>query len=306
MLASSGSRALGSVLNKYFAVDGLQYATFYKLYSMCVCPVLDYASEVWGFADFPKIDTVQNRAQRVFLGVHNLTPTAAVSADLGWTPSRIRRQVSMIRFWNKVIAMPDYRLTKQVFIWDRSFKRQNWNANVKKLFIEMGCVEKYENVVHMQPSLAWALLYDNFCKKWSDTVNLSAKLRTFKIFKKVPRTESYVLLPNRELRSVIARFRTGVLPLEIETGRWRGVPENERLSKMCNCNEIENEIHFILYCHFYQKERFAFFNQLKKLNDFLNFSDTVKLTFLMSDEIIVKTGKFILEIFLKRKRHLQK
>ena len=65
---------------------------------MCMCPILDYAAEVWGFGDFSKIDSIQNRAQRLFLGVHNFVPNAAVSGDAGLTPCHVRRRVAMIRY----------------------------------------------------------------------------------------------------------------------------------------------------------------------------------------------------------------
>ena len=52
-----------------------------------MCPILDYAAELWSFRDFSKIDSIQNRAQHVFLGVHNFAPNAAVSGDTGLTLS---------------------------------------------------------------------------------------------------------------------------------------------------------------------------------------------------------------------------
>ena len=73
-----------------------------------MCPILDYTAEVW---DFSKIDSIQNRAERVFLGVHNFAPNAAVSGDTGLTPSRVRRKVAMIRFWNKLLILPNNRIT---------------------------------------------------------------------------------------------------------------------------------------------------------------------------------------------------
>ena len=78
VLATAGGRALGSIISKHLRLNGLQYNTYFKLFSMCVCPILDYAAEVWGFGDFSNIDSIQNRTQRVFLGVHNFATNAAV------------------------------------------------------------------------------------------------------------------------------------------------------------------------------------------------------------------------------------
>ena len=69
-LPKSASRALGSILNKYYKLGGLGYYTYTKMFMSGVAPILDYSSAVWGYPEIPKIDTVQYRAMRIFLGVH--------------------------------------------------------------------------------------------------------------------------------------------------------------------------------------------------------------------------------------------
>ena len=45
------------------------YKTFTKCFESYVCPVLNYRSEAQGYMNAPKIETVQNKAMKVFLGV---------------------------------------------------------------------------------------------------------------------------------------------------------------------------------------------------------------------------------------------
>ncbi len=52
-------------------------------------------SEIWGYKSFNKIYAIQNKAIRIYLGVHRFAPTAAVSGDIGWTHSSVRRKVCM-------------------------------------------------------------------------------------------------------------------------------------------------------------------------------------------------------------------
>ncbi len=55
----------------------------------------------------------------------------------------------------------------------------------------------------------------------------------------------------------IARFRMGVLPLCIESGRYelcglgskRGLPIEYRVCQCCNLKKTEDDIHFLLECH---------------------------------------------------------
>ena len=49
---------------------------------------------------------------------------------------------------------------------------------------------------------------------------------------------------------MIGQLRSGILPLEIETGRFRNIPLHERIYHVCNQNNVENEYHFYLHALF--------------------------------------------------------
>ena len=46
---------------------------------------------------------------------------------------------------------------------------------------------------------------------------------------------------------MISHLRVGILPLEIDSGRYVRKKLTERLCKLCNCN-VEDEVHFICLC----------------------------------------------------------
>jgi hypothetical protein len=50
-----------------------------------------YGAAVWGTQTYSCIDSIQNRAMRVFLGVIKSTPSAAVSGEMAWQPVRTRQ-----------------------------------------------------------------------------------------------------------------------------------------------------------------------------------------------------------------------
>ncbi len=72
-----------------------------------VCPILDYTAEIWGYKEYPKINTIQNRAILVFKGVHNFAPNLGIIGDFGWTAINVRHKVAMIRYWNKLLNMAE-------------------------------------------------------------------------------------------------------------------------------------------------------------------------------------------------------
>ena len=67
---------------------------------------------------------------------------------------------------------------------------------------------------------------------------------------------------SRHERSLIDKLRTGTLPLAIETGRFRKIPLEERLSILCNSNLIEDEKHFICVCLFCDDLRQKIYREL--------------------------------------------
>ena len=80
--------------------------------------------------------------------------------------------------------------------------------------------------------------------------------------------------------SLLAQFRFGILPLRIETGRYVGEKPNERLCKICDSQQIEDETHFLLHCPFYSVLRNTLFSSVEHA-DLDQLSDTDKTIVLM-------------------------
>ncbi len=66
------------------------------------------------------------------------------------------------------------------------------------------------------------------------------KLRTYVTFKDTYEVEPYTLWFIIENWSYLAQYRCGILPLEIETGKWQNKPVEERIYKVCESGEVEN------------------------------------------------------------------
>ena len=62
--------------------------------------------------------------------------------------------------------------------------------------------------------------------------------------------EPYLVKTNmtRRQRSLVAKLLCGILPLELETGRYQGVDRKDRVCRVCGTGAVEDEIHFVFRC----------------------------------------------------------
>ena len=73
-------------------------------------------------------------------------------------------------------------------------------------------------------------------------------IRTYAKLKTDYELEKYLTVDlSQNMMREIARLRTSTHKLAIETGRYQRPvgPSNERLCKICNTGQVEDEIHFV-------------------------------------------------------------
>ena len=103
-------------------------------------------------------------------------------------------------------------------------------------------------------------------------------------------------------RSAFAKFRFGVAPLKLETGRYEGISEVDRLCPICK-NAIEDECHVVLKCTAYHDIRKDLMLKAISIDaNFNYFNDNNKMKFLFSNkELIRACAKTCFNILQERK-----
>ena len=280
-LSKAGGRALGSVISKIQNYRDVDYKTYSKLYYSCVVPVIDYCSGIWGFKQFDKIDMVQNRAIRYFMGVHRFTPILAFTGDMGWITSTHRRWVNMIRLWNRLVSMDTSMLTRIVFEYDHGFTGRNWCSDIKKILEQVNLISSFNTKSPVNLKDVEDRLFSKYKLEWANKIQSVSKLRTYRQNKTVFGTENYLLSTlskGEKSYSYFAQFRCGILPLRVETGRYIELNANERICTLCTSNEIEDELHLLLKCSLYDDLRQTLIAKAVETNDtFLHLSNIRKL-----------------------------
>ena len=87
----------------------------------------------------------------------------AIHGECGWLPSAIRRKLEMARLWNRFVLMPNTRVSKHVFKWDKEICRKNWSAEIKKLFADIGLVENFTLCLTVDLNSVKQKLCDTYC-----------------------------------------------------------------------------------------------------------------------------------------------
>lgn len=207
------------------------------------------------------------------------------------------------------------RINFKVFIWSLNLhaNKKNWCYKVKdKLrecnfgnFINIDCVLSKRSIVNLED-----IIFDRYKSEWNDrilTLDASKKLRTYKLFKNIYKTEKYLMNNiNYRYRSAFAKFRCGVTPLRIETGRYEGKNIEERKCFYCNSSSIEDEKHVLLYCPLYADLRVKLFQEINNYNvEFSSLSDDQKFIYLFkADDCFYNVAKTCCNILSRRNTFL--
>ena len=112
--------------------------------------------------------------------------------------------------------------------------------------------------------------------------------------------KSYIYKPLSFIqRKKLARFRLGILPIRIETGRYERpkIPAAERICQICNSNVVEDETHFLLFCPRFNALRETLFSVVED-PDFENMENQEKMNLLTNDSNLVKnTAQYIIDAY---------
>ena len=171
----------------------------------------------------------------------------------------------MIRLWNRLVSLPTDRLTRKVFMWDKN-NNHPWSREVSEI-LNNSDFYLFGNNLQCNLKYIKEKMFIVHKEKWRNDLLSKPKLRNYILFKSDYVTEPYVTLKlSRRQRSLCAQLRAGTLPLAIEVGRFKGIPEERRLCEFCDLHVVEDEFHFILYCPLFDELRNCLFKSAELKN----------------------------------------
>ena len=189
----------------------------------------------------------------------------------------------------------------------------NWNGAVAKMYMMYSVawiVQIFFTENHsIDLNFVRSTLHEVYCSNWKNTVTCVPKLRTCILYKNQYLTEPYVECDvNRAHRSALAKFRCGILPLSVETGRFNAIPLEFRLCVFCDDNVVEDEYHFFFSCNLNNDLRSSLFDYLRQdVPDFDTLDLNDNMIYLMSRNAIKKLlNLYVFRAMEMRRRVLYK
>ena len=205
--------------------------------------------------------------------------------------------------------MSDSRLTKRIYLWDKSFfqlrNTQSWSSEVRDILLTHNLGHVFEPTVHF--------CQDNIIDQLKRSMNIKQnvdlkrqclekpKLRNYAHIKDFNLPSPYLTIPMPFVcRKYLALTRLSNLQIRIETARFERpkIDANFRFCQVgCGGLFVEDEYHILFICNMYNHLRFSWLNKIKTPEHFFNMHSTEKLKVVLDlPENVKLTAQFLIDI----------
>ena len=188
-------------------------------------------------------------ALKMFLGVSLRTPNDLVYNELNRYPIKINFAVNRIRYWFKILQMPDDRLPKKAYLmlynldsrgkmtWATQIKSCLYNYGFGFVWMEQG-VGRVNQFLHVLKQR----MIDCRWQDWHDHVHDSERFDMYRMFcNPISALPRYLEMDfDKHLKYLMTKFRFGISDLAVHRYRYRGHVAQDLICKLCN-EAVENQ-----------------------------------------------------------------
>ena len=248
-LATKSKARTAQVLKCLWRLGSVHREVFFKIYD--------------AHQRFDAIEKAHLFACKRLLNVGLQTPNAMVLGDLARFPIFILTAVRCIKFWLRILRLPEERLTKKAYnmlIHLQENGKKTWTFHVMQLICTNGFGE-----VWFQQGVGDAgaflicfrqRLVDQYTQGLATDIETKERFEFYSSFKRIFQSEKYIdYQQKRCFRNSYVPFRLGISPIRVHRMRYRkDVVPSQLLCPVCK-NEIEDESHVIFRCNAYERFR---------------------------------------------------
>lgn len=261
-MVEQAQKAMYSIIRK-IRLFNLPMEQQFDLFDKVVVPVLLYACEIWGYENIDIIEKIHLKFLKYILCMKSSTPSYMVYGESGRYPLYVTVYSRMISYWTKMIQGQDNKIVFTVYKYLANQYMYNndcvnpWTDFIRHILDSCGFSNIWTEQCTAIVNDKWISaaikqrLQDQFIQKWAKDIDNSSKGQIYKIYKQKFGFEKYLGILTKKFWKPLIKFRTANHRLPIETGRWYGIPVNDRSCTLCNSGKLADEYHFILECKFF-------------------------------------------------------
>ncbi len=231
------------------------------LFDTLVLPVLNYGSEIWGFAKAEKLEKFYLNYLKTILHVRQSTPSCFIYKEIEVLPLITHRLLRIFKFWLKIVCLPDSSLLKYVYnlmIYDMENVENitNWVSLLKKTLDEygFGYLWNQQHLLHKNENFLISLfkqrVQDIHLQNIHSDIDNVSNSRLYKHINMDFLNNKYLYnIQDKFIRVALTKLRLGSHNLMIERGRWMKLEVKDR--ECSTCGKLDDELHFITECELY-------------------------------------------------------
>ena len=242
-------------LVKFFHSKGGKLVTLaLKVFSGRVISQMLYGIEIWGMNqnNLHHLEVGQNKFLRHILVAPQGTPAAHLRTETGMVSIKARATLAIFSYYKRVMDMPDHRLPKRCMI--EQWKSGGWATSAQNLLKSKSLstdIFIFSEVKRMLRD--WLYKSDN--DQDLALIHSSGFSHWYRLLKTNHSRAQYLdALTFAPLRTAFTELRFQTMPTAVLDGRYMNVPKHLRVC-ICGAGEIEDVLHYLLYCHLYQNPR---------------------------------------------------
>ena len=270
-----------------------------RLFQTFIEPILLYNAENWSILTNKQITKCKNMHNSLYdigfkspmttaqlkyfkfiLGLTRQCPNMAVLGEVSETPLFLKAYTAMLKFWNRVRHMSDETLVNKAYL-ENVEMNSNWCQTIQILNASQNLNTTTHSNVEF-PKVAKHNIRSNFTRYWKSRINdqnIEKKLELYSKVKHTFKRDPYLNIPSFRKRQILSKFLCSNHKLEIEIGRHKNIPRQDRLCKVCDLGVVEDESHFLIVCPVYSDIRNLCFEQqhINRAEDIFNCVSTLNI-----------------------------
>ena len=341
-LSKKGLKVLFALRSRFANFQAIPVKLSIKLFDTLIRPVLLYNSEVWFMDNYFSIykalkrslqtnnncdtlsleekfsfEKIHNKFCKSVLGLRKTACNISAKSELGRLPVTSYIKTQVLLYFSRLNSLNMNPLVVEASNINKKMHNEGiytWYSFAKNIFEEFDLdnsdyelFDKPFNKIKQTLKKEFkTTIYDTYCKKIQTKLSSltdSSKIYLYSKIKSEFKIENYLTdMPNFKTRQLLTKFRVSDHNLEIEVGRYKNTPRNERHCLICK--QLEDEYHFFLYCNRNNLLRNQLFDKILTFHpNFMSEQPLDKLIYILDPkfELLPAVGNFIKQSLELRK-----